>query len=262
VPLPATAEYAEYAPAAALRAYVACYWTRRARSAGGARGHRVLPDGCIDILLELGGPAGGEPAALGVVGTMTRALVVSPEQHPAAFLGVRFRPGGAHPFLAVPAAELTDRRVELGDVWGGAMTRALADRAAAAPGLVSKVRAVEGVLLERLARVAAVPRDVSAAVEIIVRAGGAASVEALSGALGVTRQHLARRFARYVGVTPKMLCRVVRAQGVVERAARAERVEWSALAYELGYADQSHLVSDFRELAGVTPEAWRRGLGE
>jgi AraC-like DNA-binding protein len=258
--VPPNATYAEFAPAAALRPYVACYWAGRPDAAGPPREHRVLPDGCIDIILELGAAAADEPGPPSVVGTMTRALVVPPGRR-VAFLGVRFRPGGAHAFLRTPADALTDQSVALGDLWGSASAAAIAERVAAAPGgIAGTVRSLEGVLLERLAAggVAPPPPDVAAAVGAIVRVGGAASVASLSDTLGVTRQHLARQFARYVGIAPKTLCRVVRAQQVVARAARAERVGWSALAYELGYADQSHLVSDFKELAGVTPDAWWR----
>jgi AraC-like DNA-binding protein len=31
---------------------------------------------------------------------------------------------------------------------------------------------------------------------------------------------------------------------------------WGALAHGLGFADQSHLVNEFRALAGLTPTAW------
>jgi AraC-like DNA-binding protein len=69
----------------------------------------------------------------------------------------------------------------------------------------------------------------------------------------MTRQHLRRRFLDLVGITPKMFARVIRFQHVVVRASRADDVSWSALAADFGYADQSHLIADFRELAGTTP---------
>ena len=95
----------------------------------------------------------------------------------------------------------------------------------------------------------------------IVDAGGSLGITRLAPALGVTRQHLARRFAQLVGVSPKTFARVVRLGRVVERARAVpvgEAVNWSAIAAELGYYDQAHLVDEFRELAGVTPAAWRK----
>jgi AraC-like DNA-binding protein len=107
-----------------------------------------------------------------------------------------------------------------------------------------------------------VPVDVRTAVEWICRQGGRIDVARVAGSLGVTRQHLARRFATHVGVTPKTFCRVVRLWRLLRRTAGG-RVNWAGLAAELGYSDQPHLVAEFRRLTGVTPGRWlaERGAG-
>jgi AraC-like DNA-binding protein len=110
-------------------------------------------------------------------------------------------------------------------------------------------------LVARLPRISPVPQDLVAAVERIVAHRGRIDISRLAATLGVTRQHLARRFAAHVGVTPKMLCRVVRL-GQVLHSSRNGRVNWAALAADLGYSDQSHLVSEFRSLIGLTPSRW------
>jgi AraC-like DNA-binding protein len=110
--------------------------------------------------------------------------------------------------------------------------------------------------------VVAAQHDVDEAIRRIVDAGGSLGITRLAPALGVTRQHLARRFAQLVGVSPKMFARVVRLGRVIERARAVppgEAINWSALALELGYYDQAHMVDEFRELTGVTPTMWHRG---
>jgi AraC-like DNA-binding protein len=245
-----------------LRAFVECFWTRDpvipAPLSAAPPVYRVLPDGCIDIVLGFSGRA-DEPESAMVVGTMTRALVLDATESPECFIGVRFRPAKASLFLALPASELTDLRVSLDALWRDAP--AVRDAVAASTDTVERVRALERVLAARVSSdLATGHRDVDEAVRRIVGTGGSLGITKLAPALGVTRQHLARRFAQLVGVSPKTFARVVRLGRVVERARAVppgEPVNWSALAAELGYYDQAHLVDEFRELAGITPAVWR-----
>jgi AraC-like DNA-binding protein len=259
----APSHYREYAPSERLRALVECFWTRdsvaSARASSVPAVHRVLPDGCIDVVLGFSGHA-DEPESAMVVGTMTRALVLDAATSPECFIGVRFRPAKAAAFLALPASELTDLRVPLDELWRDAPV--VREAIAASADAVERVRALERVLAARVSPdLTTTHRDVDEAVRRIVEAGGSLGITRLAPALGVTRQHLARRFAQLVGVSPKTFARVVRLGRVVERARSVppgEPVNWGALAAELGYYDQAHLVDEFRELAGVTPGAWRK----
>ena len=128
--------FIERAPPAALRGFVDRLWLRwpgatdgRAGAGAGAGAQpdappvRVLPDGCIDVLV----PLDGAPAQ--VVGVMTGALLVRPSA--TGQVAVRFRPGGAAPFLGVPASALTNLRVPLAEL-GSAFSVRLA-RAPASP---------------------------------------------------------------------------------------------------------------------------------
>lgn len=220
--------YREIFPSPALRPWVECFWTRD--DAPTTEPQRVLPDGCADLVFDLGS---GEAD---VVGTMTRPLVLPPS-HASQFLGVRFRPGRAAAFLRIPLAEITDARVPLGDLWKGWNEEPSIER-------------LERELLRRLDP----DRDarVDAAVEQIVQSGGTARVNELVKQLGISRQHLARQFQHHVGVSPKAFARVMRFRTLLESAPK----DWADAAIAHGYYDQSHLIAEFRELAGTTPSAF------
>ena len=251
-PGPIPERYVEYAPPAALREYVECFWTRGAVPAGETR-HHVIPDGCVDLLFTYDSVSDFDvPASAFAVGTMTRPLSVGATEA-AAYVGVRFWPGRALPFLGVPAAEITDLQVAVADLWR------LRDRSLAVTQLTALAgwRApFERLLLGRLERAEREDRTVDAAVRAILRAGGNLSIAALAPALGVTRQHLARAFARHVGVPPKMFARVARVRKVLAKARVASCVDWTALALGAGYYDQAHLAGEVREITGRTPTEW------
>ena len=250
--------YRELRPGAALAPYVECFWTRQsdgapAGSGPGSREHRVLPDGCIDLIFAFHPGAIGGLADAYAVGTMTRAVVV-PRDERVAMLGVRFHPGGAAALLGLEAAPLTDLRVALRDA-APSLPAGVEERLDGA-GSEARVAALAAALEAMLPDSRPLDRLVAAAVEHVRRAEGRVRVEGLGAALGVTRQHLARAFAREVGVSPKTLARVARLHAVIRRARGEPEPRWGRLAHEMGYADQAHLCGEFRELVGLSPSRW------
>ena len=81
-------------------------------------------------------------------------------------------------------------------------------------------------------------------------------------AQGMTVRSLQRLFAAYVGVGPKWIILRYRIHEALEHAEASHPVDWAALAADLGYADQAHLVRDFTATVGVPPTAYARGVAE
>jgi AraC-like DNA-binding protein len=247
---PAGGAYLEHAPPVSLARYVECFWSRgESRGAPDvARSHRVIPDGCVDVVLTLDGRLRAE-----AVGAMTRAVVFR-DSADTGYVGVRFRPGIAGVIFGLPASELTDQSAELRDVWsdGGS----LLDGIASATDTPGRVHALSAVIARKLLAGGGRPPAVAAAAERIAAARGALSIDGLARDLGITRQHLARLFAEHVGLSPKMLARVVRARSVVERIRGGGELDWISVALDAGYYDQSHLIGELKELTGLSPSAW------
>lgn len=249
--------YREHAPSPSLADVVQCYWTSRSAAPLVApHASSVLPDGCMDVIFNLGDPPlpGAQDAALRsyVIGAMRTPLQVR-MAGTVDLLGIRFRPGGAAAFVRAPAGELTDRSVALREFWR--RTAELEERLYETPP-DARIRLVEEVLLGRAAagpdpRIAHVSR-------LIERSGGSVPVKALHEAVGLTRRHLERIYLERVGLTPKNACRVARVQAALERIRANPGVPLSRLALECGWYDQSHMNRDFREIAGASPTTHAR----
>jgi AraC-like DNA-binding protein len=247
--------YTEVAPPPDLAPYVDRLWLRTCRPEHAGRLHRVLPDGCVDIIVD---PGRGTAE---LVGTMTRAAEFA--EAPGELVAVRFKPGTAAVLTGCALAEITDRNVDLADAGlpGGLAERVIeAPRGPAVPlpaklplatAAHARLAALVAWLRTHLAG-AARPDPLIARAVALLSAGGT-RVDDVAGTLGITRQHLARGFRREVGITPKQLARIARMQ----RAATVLRRggDLARLAAELGYFDQSHLTHDLRDLAGLTPAA-------
>lgn len=74
--------------------------------------------------------------------------------------------------------------------------------------------------------------------------------------LGVSHGHLDREFRRVVGFGPRTLARILRLRALLGGLDVHGPVTWSALAADLGWYDQAHLIRDFKRFTGVTPSTY------
>ena len=82
----------QYHPGEHLRPYISCYWTMISPiELKEPISHRVIPDGCVDIIFDLHARSHGEASV--IVGTMTRPIFAELKGR-VNYLAVRFLPGG------------------------------------------------------------------------------------------------------------------------------------------------------------------------
>ncbi|KRB22570.1 MULTISPECIES: helix-turn-helix domain-containing protein [Mesorhizobium] len=166
---------------------------------------------------------------------------------------VNFTPLGARRFFGLPMSELTDSMVVLDDVLG-AEGRALRERLGNAPDWASRFDLAEAFVTARLAGAAETPLEIAWAYDRIIASGGRARISSIAEKLGWSRKHLAGGFSNAIGVGPKTLSRIVRFNRALGLS-RRQAADWADIAADCGYADQAHLVREFRDLAGDTPTA-------
>ena len=195
----------------------------------------------------------GEAPHANVIGAMTGVGAPTPPGH-AVMVGVYLQPARASQFIGAPLCELTDRIVSLEDLWGSAGADLPAELAAMSE--AARIDRLESELVRRLGRrrESRTSVDVPGLTEWTLRSRGKVSVERLAHAAGVSRQHLTRVFHELVGVSPKLYCRLARFHSALGFIGSGERVEWARVATALGYADQSHMIAEFREFSSLTPQ--------
>ena len=257
--------YQSVAPRAPLVPFVECFWLLSSDSAEAATAplEPILPDGCIELIVQLRDPmrrvgAAREQPRVFLCGQVTAPLLLEPSGNIRTF-GVRFRPGGARPFFEGDLGDLVDVDTPLPDLWGR-FGEEVEERVREAEGFSAKVRAAERVLCVRL-RERWRDMRVEGAVKGVLASRGLARVGALARTAGLSDRQLERRFRSAVGLAPKLFSRVVRFQRVVRVARRSARAGWADTAARCGYADQAHLVRDVRAFSGATPSALRADRG-
>jgi AraC-like DNA-binding protein len=259
--------YEEFHPAEPLAKLIKCFWMLESAAAPSVEPERILPDGCTEIVFHLADPfeqhdyadgtANRQPLAL-LVGQMRRHLLIKPTGR-VSVLGVRFWPGGAYPFLAVPQDEIAGQVIALDAVWG-AITRELHSRIADAATAADRVKQVETILLARLNNFRRHDDGATKAIGLILRSGGCVPIERLAESMGIGLRKLDRTFNTRVGLTPKGLSRIVRFQRALKMIERNEnRRDWVRIALDCGYYDQPHFIKEFSAIAGIGPTSYFAG---
>ncbi|MFH8990038.1 helix-turn-helix domain-containing protein [Streptomyces sp. NPDC017940] len=258
-------------PAPALRRYVGSYvgFDLRGFPAGvhcGPPGHALTTVISLSDPLEMaagvddGSPVTRFDSVAGGLMCRSVALHHDGRQHG---VQVSLTPLGARAVYGVPAAALAHRLVPL-DKLLGKLGAELTDRLRAAKTWAARFAALDELLLRAVGRAGGdrAPRtgpEVTEAWRRLVAARGRAQVGALAAELGWSRRHLAQRFRDEVGLSPKTFARVLRFEHAHELATAPGPPPWAQVATASGYADQAHLVRDWREFTGRSPTAWRRG---
>ena len=223
---------------------------------------RILPTGTIELVINLredevriydaDRPEVFSRFSGSVVSGAYGNGFVSDSEEEAFIVGIHFKPGGAFPFLGLPADELADTHVDLETLWGYS-GKLLREQLCEASTPAQRFRLLETALTEHLFRPIGNHSAVAVALELLTLRTDA-NVRDIAKEVGLSHRRFVEVFKREVGMTPKLFSRVQRFQRAREMIHMQERdADWTGIALECGYFDQSHLIREFQEFAGVGP---------
>jgi AraC-like DNA-binding protein len=232
---------------------------------------RIVPSGTMELVINLHedelriyDPAQPQPckrfSGAVVSGTYSRAFVIDTREH-ASIIGVHFKPGGAFPFLGMEASEVADAHVDLETLWGTS-AKELRERLCAAKTSAARLNLLESALAAHLFRPLERHDAVRFALDSFGRADPDLTVRHVARAVGLSQRRFIQLFAREIGLSPKLFCRVQRFQRALETVRQTAVPDWARLAADCGYYDQSHLIRDFRCFSNLSPTEYIRQRSE
>ncbi len=92
-------------------------------------------------------------------------------------------------------------------------------------------------------------------IQYILQRNGMLKVSELSQQLKVGERQLERLFKHYVGLSPKLFCRIVRFSYIFKLIDSGDQ-QWTDLSYSAGFFDQSHFIKNFKEFTGEDPSSY------
>ncbi|MBP7415492.1 MAG: AraC family transcriptional regulator [Pyrinomonadaceae bacterium] len=248
--------YSEAKPHGFSEHFVKLYWELSYSQSEMSGPEPVLPNGCVEIIFDfrdrfvtyhLGDVAEIQPRSI-VAGQLTSSLVIGPSGETDMF-GVRLHSESAFSLLGISMFEIRDQIVDLHDVIGS-IEDELFEKLAAVNGFNERIAVFEQYLFTL--KVRPVVTELTECVSILRSTNGAKQIAHCAADLRWSERRLERTFNEQIGLSPKLFARIIRFQTLL---ANADKNNLTLLdnAFAAGYYDQSHMIRDFRNFAGVTP---------
>ncbi len=255
-------DYVEHPAPPGLQRHVQCLWVLR-DDAPGDDVQVIYPDGCCELLAELGVPLrfhgmdGQVRADQPFCFAAQQRGPVRLQAAGAVFcIGVRLKPAGSALVAGERLPALRDHAPDLYTL-DAAFAADFRD-AAQAYAATRSPEPVWRLLRERCAGFAP-DALIEQAVGRLDAADGDLRIAELARRLGVALRTLQSRFLAAVGMTPKEYARVRRLQALL-RSLDAEDADIADAAARHGYSDQAHATHDVFRWTGVTPARLVRAL--
>lgn len=169
------------------------------------------------------------------------------------FVAIRFYPNGLYPFIKIPLSELTCKPFNLQDVIG-VFANELENRIYDLKSDDDKINQLEKTLLEIIDFKYANNPFVEYSINLIHKTKGQIQINDICKQLKINDKYLQRKFAEFVGVSPKFYSQIIRFNHIINILNNTKIHDWSSITYNCGYFDQSHFIKEFERFSGETPQ--------
>lgn len=247
-PFKKTGRYREILPQVlGLAAYIRCFWgsSQPYQTAEDPHGTIVIPDTCADIIYRVDHTEGTVTGIFcGINDRSFTSYEIGPPGHLVSLFAIRFYAWSAYAFsedsLKGSINDLFDVRSRFG--W---LDDLLRPRLLGYHSLAQRSRLAEELFLSRLC--SARQSDViGRAVTAILSQKGSLRISSLAEECCISSRQLERAFHEYIGLTPKKLSSLIRYQCLWNELLRDPGLSIADAAYRYGYADQPHLLREFK----------------
>ncbi|MBA3945224.1 MAG: AraC family transcriptional regulator [Herpetosiphonaceae bacterium] len=201
-----------------------------------------------------------DSSAMMVVGIMTTPVLLD---GPGAvgIIGIQLKPASAYRLLGVSQHELTNSIHPFDDLLER-RERELHNAIGAAETVEQKVALIQALFIQRLSGSVHRHTMIDQALQMIEVHTGRIPMNDLCRSLGYSRRYLDMLFAEYVGISPKLVARIVRFQHFYQRWGQGATFKQFSCDMFDYYYDQPHFIKEFKQFTGHAPVAFAQQHNE
>ncbi|WP_343673327.1 helix-turn-helix transcriptional regulator [Chitinophaga sp.] len=253
--------YRELKPGKPLQAYVKCYYIYESVSSV-TFDDLVFPSGNTEVIFNLGSGSwqtrpGDQFVTTPPVELWGQLVTPLPVRSIGCntMLGVRFYPHGAVAILHDKIDQFNNQVIDATDVLGN-VTRSLHTQLLNTPDWQQRIELLEAFLIQQLTTAEKKLPKIAMIYDMMneLQQTPYLSMETIAGRYGISARYMQQLFVHHTGLTPKLYSQITRFQKSLQLVT-ANEMSLTAVAYECGYADQSHFIREFKSFTGSTPSA-------
>lgn len=167
-------------------------------------------------------------------------------------LKVVFWPDAMYQLFGVPLRCITDQYLDTESVIGYEI-KTVNEQMANASSYHDIITIAEAYLWQKAKKRKIDASPVAQIGQLLIKDPNRFSLDWLANQACWSPRHLERQFIERMGVSPKFLARISRFDKAFEFKQQNPSLDWLSIALQTGYNDYQHLVKDFKQFAGVTP---------
>lgn len=251
-------KYSVIHPSSLLSPYVKNYWILEIDGLTHIS-ERIIPTGYINLIFHKGNrmysssEKGLQPRSF-VCGQSSGFTDLSTSDT-LNMIVVVFQPHGTSAFFDIPLNEFYNQAISINDIEDKSLAD-LGNRIMDTADNQLCIDQIEQFLLKRLhsikdynyKRISAAIRSINTQHQI--------KIEDLAENVCLSYKQFSRIFAQHVGMGPKEFTRIVRFHRALYTLQRDVNINLTELTYKCGFYDQSHLIREFKNLSGYTPNEY------
>ena len=171
-------------------------------------------------------------------------------------VGLRFSLFGFGQLFQIPASKFTNKHFSTQEVWGREMTFLHERLHEASQNDERLINVLNDWIMRCLAKRSLSEINQWNRLEQKFDITSLPVTELLSRYVGYTHKHAIQLIRNNSGLAPKHIQKVNRFNRATRIISSSSFQSWGQVAYDAGYADQSHLIREFRHFSGYTPEEY------
>ena len=255
--------YYEIKPGQQLQQYIKCYYVYESSSTVTFE-DTVFPSGCMEIIFNLGAgnwqtQSGNEfvtNPSIELWGQLNRPLPVRSIGRNT-MLGVRFYPHAAASILPDKASLFNNQVIDYRDI-SDKSVNTLQAQLQETRTWNKRIALLEMYLLQQIEQAGKRLGKVDIVKDLMYELRHQdvyETMETIAARYGISARYMQQLLLQYTGLTPKLYSQINRFQHSL-KLVTSRNTSLTDIAYECGYADQSHFIKEFKAFTGTTPSGY------